>query len=223
MAVTGGVLTVGSIDLTAGTLAVVAGGEITGGTTITDGSGTSTIFTDGTLDGVTWEGTLALEGVTQASLLTITTSLDVLNAAGNGPGEIDITGPGAELDFDSSMTINGTGGNLVINIGTSSPQAQFLSVGANDVLTFGTAVSLNQVAAGSSIDLSDVGGATGGTIVNDGTMSFTSGTGSSAIINPGTFINNGKIIVVGGGGPGSRRRGCVARAAGSRSRSARPD
>ncbi len=200
LVVEGGVLTVGSIDLTSGTLAVIALGEITGGTTITDGAGTSTIFTDGTLDGVTWMGTLALEGVAQASLLTITTSLNVLNAAGNGPGEIDITGPGAEMDFGSSMTLDGTGGNLVINIGTSSPQAQFLSVGSDDVLTLGTAVSLNQIAAGSSIELSDVGGTTGGTIINNGTMSFTSGTGSGAIVNVANFVNNGTIINVGGGG-----------------------
>ncbi len=116
----GGVLAIGSIDFTAGTLEVISGGEITGGTTITDGSGTSTMFTDGTLDGVTWEGTLALTGVSQASLLTITTSVNVLNAGGNGPGEIDITGPEAEMDFDGTMTLNGTGGNLVVNIGTSS-------------------------------------------------------------------------------------------------------
>jgi hypothetical protein len=198
----GGVLTVGSIDLTAGTLEVVSQGEITGGTTITDGSGTSTTFTDGTLDGVTWDGTLALDGVAQASLLTITTSLNVLNEAGNGPGEIDITGPGAEMDFDGTMTLNGTGGNLVVNIGTSSAQAQFLSVGSNAILTLGTAVSLNQAVAGSTIDLANVGGATGGTIANDGTMSFTSGAGSGAIIDPSNFVNNGTIIDVGGGSSG---------------------
>jgi hypothetical protein len=94
LAITGGVLSVGSIDLTGGTLAVVGAGEITGGATITDGSGTSTIFQDGTFDGVTWKGTLALHGVTQASLLTITKSLTVLNAAGNGPGGSILPGRG---------------------------------------------------------------------------------------------------------------------------------
>ncbi len=197
----GGVLTVGSIDLTAGTLSVISGGEITGGTTITDGSGTFTRFTDGTLDGVTWMGTLALDGVAQASLLTITTGLTVLNAAGNGPGEIDITGPGAEMDFDGTMTLDGTGGNLVMNIGTSSAQAQYMGIGANALLTLGTAVSVNQIAAGSTVHFIDVGGATGGTLVNNGTMSFTSGTGSGAFVTASNFINNGSINVVGGGGP----------------------
>jgi hypothetical protein len=105
---TDAILTVGSIDLTAGTLFVGSGGEITGNTTITGGSDTTTTFIDGTLDGVTWMGTLALTAITQTSSLSITTGLTVLNTKGNGPGEIDITGlGGATLDFESSMTSMG--------------------------------------------------------------------------------------------------------------------
>jgi hypothetical protein len=194
----GGVLTVGSIDLTAGTLEVVSAGEITGGTTITDGSGTSTIFSDGTLDGVTWKGTLALTGVVQSSLLTITTSLNVLNTAGNGPGEIDVTGPGATVNIDSTMTLNGTTTNLLINIGTSGSQNEFLSVGSNDVLTFGSLVTVSQTAAGSDIWLTDV--STNGTLINHGTIALTSGAGSAAEINPNSFTNAGTINLTGGGG-----------------------
>ena len=191
----GGVLTVGSIDLTAGTLAVISQGEITGGTTITDGSGASTIFTDGTLDGVTWEGTLALDGVAQASLLTVTTSLNVLNAAGNGPGVINITGPGAEMNFDSTITLNGTTTNLLINIGTSGQNAS-LSVGSTDVLTFGSLVTVSQTAAGSVAKINDV--STDGAVVNNGTLSFTAGAGAAALINLQNFTNSGVINVDGG-------------------------
>jgi hypothetical protein len=197
---TDGVLNVGSIDLTAGTLVVVSGGEITGNTTITDGPDTTTSFVDGTLDGVTWKGTLALTDVTQTSSLTITTGLTVLNAAGNGPGEIDITGlGGATLDFENSMTIDGTGGNLLINLGVAggSPTPnEFLTVGSNDVLTLGSHVSVNQTAAASSVFISDQ--STGGTVVNDGTMSFTAGAAASAEINPDSFTNNGIINAAGG-------------------------
>src|SRR3984957_19887235 len=192
----GTVFTVGTIDMTNGTLEVISGSTITGGTIIAQPAG-NFIATDGTLDAMTWRGTLGLLGVVQSSLLSVTTSLNVLNAAGNGPGEIDVTGPGATMNIDSSMTLNGTGGNLVINIGTSSTQGEFLAVGSTNILTLGTAVSLNQVAAGSTIHFDDV--STDGTIVNNGTMTFTSGAGSSAIIDPGAFINNGTINLIGGG------------------------
>ncbi len=186
----------GSINLTAGTLAVVSGATITGHTTIADGPSTTTIFQGGTLDGVTWKGTLGLTGVTQSSLLDISTSLNVLNAAGNGPGVIAITGPGATMNIDSSMTLNGTNGNLLINMGTGGSQSEFLSVGSGVVLTLGSLVTLSQTAAGSDVWLSDV--STSGTLVNNGTLSFTSGAGSSAEINPNTFVNNGLIQESGG-------------------------
>jgi hypothetical protein len=197
---TDAILTVGSIDLTAGTLFVGSGGEITGKTTITAASDATTTFIDGTLDGVTWMGTLGLTDITQASSLSITTGLTVLNSGGSGPGEIDITGlGGATLDFESSMTINGTGGNLQINIGVAggSPTPnEFITVGSNDVLTLGSNVSVNQTAAASSVFISDQ--STGGTLVNDGTMSFTAGAAASAEVNPDSFTNNGIINAAGG-------------------------
>ncbi len=134
--------------------------------------------------------------MTQSSLLTITGSLNVLDKAGSGPGEIDITGPGAELNFESSMTLDGTGGNLLINIGTSAAQSEFLSIGSSDILTLGTAVSLNQTAAGSSVRIDDV--SVQGTLVNAGTMTFAAGAGSSAIINPDRVVNLGTINESGG-------------------------
>ena len=69
------------------------------------------------------------------------------------------------------------------------------------MVTLGTAVSLNQIMAGSTIHLADNGGASGGTIVNDGTITLSSGTGSGAIFNPSNFVNNGTIIDIGGGIP----------------------
>ena len=193
----GGIYQASTIDATLGTLNI--GGEITGGT-INYNNNAVFLAQGGTLDGVTWQGTLALDAVGVSNALTVTTGLDVLNAAGNGPGTIEITGSGADLDFDSSMTLNGTGGNLLINIGTSTTQNQFLSINTDDTLTLGTAVSVSQIAAGSTIDISNEGGASGGMIVNDGTMSFSSGAGSGAFINPSNFINNGLMTLTGGGG-----------------------
>jgi Hint domain len=192
-----GTLTVSTINLDDGTLRLAGGGEITGNTTINAKNGTFFQSVDGTLDGVTWLGApLTLEGVTQSSLLTVTTSLNVLNAAGTGPGEIDITGQGASLNIDSTMTLDGTGGNLAINIGAPGSGIEFLSVGSGDVLTLGSLVTVSQTAAASDVMLDDI--STNGTIVNNGTMSFIAGAGASAQINPDSFANNGRINVDGG-------------------------
>ncbi len=191
----GGVLTAGTINAIAGTLNV--GGEITGATVNFNNNATF-LPQDGTLDNVTWKGTLALAALGVSNILAITTGLSVLNAAGNGPGEIDITGLGAELNVESSMTLNGTGGNLLINIGGlgGAGNNEYLSVGSNDILTFGTAVTLSQTSAGSNVRLNDV--STLGTIINNGMLSFTAGAGSSALINVQDFTNNGTIIAQGG-------------------------
>ncbi len=194
-----GVLTAGTINATAGTLNV--GGEISGGKVVFNNNAVL-LPQGGTLNGVTWEGTLALNALGVSDSLEVASSLSVLNAAGNGPGEIDITGPStsADLDFESSMTLNSaSGGNLVINLGSSTTNTQYLSIGSNISLTLGTAVSLNQVGAGSTLSLIDNGGAFGGTIVNDGTIMLTTGPGSGASVTASNFINNGTIIDVGGG------------------------
>jgi hypothetical protein len=196
----GGVLSAGSINLTSGTLSVVSGAEITGSATISAAPLAITNFIDGTLDGVTWKGTLGLTGVTQSSLLTITSGLQVLNAAGNGPGEIDITGPGAALNIASTITLDGTAATLPIDIGASGGNTDFLSVGSGDVLTLGSLAALHQTAAGSAVALTDID--TGGTIVNAGTMQFTAGAGASAQIGLSDFTNDGTINEQGGAANG---------------------
>jgi len=195
----GGTLTMtGTLNFTAGTLAVLSGGELSGAT-VDNTADNSVSFIDGILDNVTWLGNLDLTGVTQASLLTLTGGLTVFSDAGESAGgTINITGPGAELDIGSSMTLNGTaGGNLVINIGVSAAQSEDLAVDSSDVLTLGSLTSVNQSAAGSTVNFIDV--ATGGTIVNQGTMSFTSGAGSAANITVSNFTNSGTVTLVGGG------------------------
>ncbi len=185
----GGVLTADAVQLTAGTLSVVSGAQISNAT-ITDNAGT-TVFTDGTLDNVTWRGTLGLDGVTQASLLTITGSLAVLDVTGTQPGAIDITGPGAELDIASSMTLDGSGGELPIDVGASASATEVLAIGSADILTLGSNVALAQTAAGSAVDIGNI--SIGGTLVNSGTMSFNAGPGASASISTDTFVNRGTI------------------------------
>ncbi len=193
-----GTLTVQTID-NMGTLLVSGGGEITGGTTIKAEAGSSFDAHSGTLDGVTWQGTLSLDDLTQASSLDVTSGLNVLNLAGDGPGEIDIAGPGATMEFDGTTTLNGTGGNLLINIGASGAQNEFLSVGASGILTLGSAVIVQQTVAGSDVWLSF---ANKGTLINDGTIAMNAaGSGAAAQINGDVFINNGTVETDGSGGP----------------------
>ena len=189
----------GTLNLTAGMLAVVSGGELSGATVDNTANSGSFIATDGILDNVTWLGNLDLFGVAQASLLTLTGKLTVFSdASESAGGTINIAGPGAELNIGNSMTLNGNaGGNLVINMGVASAQAQFLGVNSSDVLTLGRLTSVNQSAAGSTVEFVDV--TTGGTIVNQGTMLFTSGAGSGAFVTVSNFTNSGTVTLVGGG------------------------
>ena len=71
----------GTLNLTAGMLAVVSGGELSGATVDNTANSGSFIATDGILDNVTWLGNLDLLGVAQASLLTLTGKLTVFSDA----------------------------------------------------------------------------------------------------------------------------------------------
>ena len=141
-----GTLTATTINLTAGTLDVVGGGEIAGAT-ITAGPGTSFQAVDGTFAGTTtWQGSLLLNGITQAQLLTVTGSTDITGAL-SGNGTIDLssgatlelggTASGGTIEFDDagstlkldapsgfSETIFGlTTGDVIDLVGTSVKSA----------------------------------------------------------------------------------------------------
>jgi hypothetical protein len=118
----GGELTANTIFLTAGTLDDVAGGTIVG-VTIVAGPGTTFQAIDGTIAGTTWHGPLVLSTTVQASLLTVTDSLTLLNATGTGSGELDLTGIGADIDFNSSVTLDGLTGDAGLQINVTSSVA----------------------------------------------------------------------------------------------------
>src|SRR5207245_10216264 len=140
LVVEGGELTANTINLSAGTLDDVGGGTIVGAT-IVAGPGTTFQAIDGTIVGTTWHGPLVLSTTVQASLLTVTDSLTLLNASGTGSGELDLTGIGADIDFSSSVTLDGLTGDAGLQLHVTSSVANgpsaLLRVAQGATLTIG--------------------------------------------------------------------------------------
>ncbi len=164
--------------------AMLNGGTIHGGTVTPAGLA----FTNsGALDGVTYKGTLALAAAN--SSVHIKNGLTALNAAGNGPGTINVTGSGATLNFDDTQIFDNATINVGGSPGTSSSISASDTTGSGTMLTFGPSLTINQVGNA---------GIFGAWIVNQGTIN--AGTaGASFGISPSTFTNQGTINATGNG------------------------
>lgn len=183
-----------------GPLTLGVGGVIHGGTIQDSGGGL--IGASGTLDGVSYRGTL---GLTHAhDLLTVADGV-TLTGAGSG---ISLVGNGAALIFSGSQTLNATvaiggsgaeadletglsGSTLVLAASSVVTQtgrlAGFIEAGAT-IANQGTILAMF---AGGSFNL----GVAGGVLVNTGTISV--GNGDVATI--GSLVNAGQITVGTGG------------------------
>jgi hypothetical protein len=192
LVVEGGELTANTINLTAGTLDDVGGGTIVGAT-IVAGPGTTFQAIDGTIVGTTWHGPLVLSTTVQASLLTVTDSLTLLNASGTGSGELDLTGIGADIDFSSSVTLDGLTGDAGLQINVTNSVANgpssFLRVAQGATLTIGSHAHLDLSGPG-NVTISNI--SVGGAFVNDGTITAEAG---SSEIDLDSFTNAGTLIV----------------------------
>jgi hypothetical protein len=158
-------------------MTLASGGTISGGTIVDAGGGL--VFNGGTLDNVTYQGSLELTGSASA---TIVNGLTVL------PGTIDLTGDGATLDFVATPTLSG----VTINIGAN--EADVLRADGGGTFTIGKDVTIDTGVAGLFASLTAGAGTTlnlEGTlsaIGSDGTFTLDRGIG-------GTFANDGTIIV----------------------------
>ncbi|HEX4262667.1 MAG TPA: hypothetical protein VHY76_16330 [Acetobacteraceae bacterium] len=225
----GGVLLIdGSLGLAGGTLALPAGvaaGEWQLGGTIAQGTisdpggllgvAPGTNGAGGTLDDVTWLGTLALTGAGET--LTVLDGLTILNAAGTAPGTIAVSGSGATLALSLSQTLDAA----TLNLGSDGEAAAaligtdpFESTGMTVTLGAGLAVqqtgSLALIAAAATagdalfnlgrIDAAFAGGTLtlgGAAFVNQGTIEI--GAGQTAIAAAASFDNSGLVRVDAGG------------------------
>ncbi len=197
----GGTLSVdGTLDNIGATLSIAPGatvvvtGTITGGT-ITGGTiaagGSDFLGQYGTLDGVTYQGTIDMS-LTYATLF-LADSLTMTGAGGSGAGTINLTGDGAQLIAQDNFTLD----NAVLNIGNSDSGApdilyDYDTTGAGAVLTLGPNLTVNQ--DGQYAEFSSVTYAAGDGIDNQGVINATYA-GGQLTINDVNFTNDGSIVV----------------------------
>jgi hypothetical protein len=187
----------GTFDNTGGTLdgttalgqAVLYGGTIEGGTVTPSGL---VLSSNGTLSGVTYDGTLDLSG--EETSVHLASGTAVNNAAGTGAGTINDTGAYSTLYFDNTQTFN----NATINLGSTSGESlleEYDLTGLGAVLTLGSGVTIDQ----SGYAYIETGGNAGDGIVNQGTISQAA-SGGALVIAGNSFTNDRTITAASSGG-----------------------
>jgi T5SS/PEP-CTERM-associated repeat protein len=171
-----------SLLLSAGTFDLA--GTLIGGTLAASG-GTTLIENNSTLDGVTWQGSLAIAPNINLNVLG---GLTAETAAGTQPGTIDMSGGAAALFVLDSETLNnmtielgGTGGDILLNYNT-----------AGGTVTLGGGFVLNQ--SGGFNEL--INEFDGDAITNAGQFNVN---GGELTVFFGNFTNSGTILVNNGG------------------------
>ncbi len=188
---TGATLSVGTGGF-AGPSTVVEG-TILNGTIVDSASGMS--FIGGKLSNVTYDGTLNLGA--SASVFVIG-NLTANNAAGTGPGTINVTGTFANLIFQDTQTID----NATINIGNGTAGAGNSLIatpsvtGQTNTLTFGKNLIINHVGTFAGITQNS-GNVSPYTVINEGTIKASLAGGTLSIM-PDNFSNQGTIAVSNG-------------------------
>jgi hypothetical protein len=187
---TGAVLTVGS-GTKLGQLTLNSGGDIVGGTIKDAGSGF--VWGGGTLDGVTYDGTLDMSAA-GATLQIGPDGLIASGADGVGAGTINVTGADSSIRFVDSQTID----NATINLGGSSGYDEIYdydSTSTNHTLTLGAHLVINQT--GAAVYLADETGYAGDGFVNEGTINAQFA-GGNLFIESQSFRNLGSVTVSNG-------------------------
>jgi hypothetical protein len=134
----GATLTVGP-GTALGTITLGNSGTILDGTIKDGGSGFT--FNYGTLDGVTYDGTLDLSAT--SADLTVVDGITLHGSGGTGAGDIELTGEEAQLLIAGTTTLD----NVTIDIGSDSYYSNLVAddTGSGATLTLGTHVTLNHV------------------------------------------------------------------------------
>jgi hypothetical protein len=184
---TGATLNIGT-GTALGTLTLASGGTIKNGTIADAGSGLPIVY--GTLDGVTYQGTLDLSG--SGAALYLKHGLILTGSGGSGTGTINLTGQGSVIIAEDTEALD----NATLNIATSSGHYSI----ANDdtstngavVLTFGPHLTINQT--GNYAVFTDLYSRSGSGIVNTGTINA-GFSGGNFTISGANFTNNGTVNV----------------------------
>ena len=170
-----------------GTLTLASGGTIKNGTIAASGIGI--VGSGGTLDGVTYQGTLDLSASSASVFVK-----DGFTG-GVGGATINLTGSASNLRFEGTQTAS----NATINIGNNSGFATLFNwdtAGAATV-TLGTSLTINQVGTDVQLDTSENGNTASG-LINAGTIAAGLSGGTFNILGSGFFTNQGAVNVSNG-------------------------
>ena len=181
----------GAVDAASGATLDFAAGLNNAGATVTVGAG---VLVEGLIDGGTINGAINLTASGQSLALSGGPTVD--NAAGTGPGTINVTGESAYLYFDNTQTFDGA----TINLGSTyyyAPSYLYendVNEAGNQVLTLGPGITIDiqgyaEIYAGAY---------SGDGIVSEGVINVTTA-GAPLTIAGATFTNTGTINDTGGG------------------------
>ncbi|MGA9869047.1 MAG: Hint domain-containing protein, partial [Acetobacteraceae bacterium] len=188
------VLAIGTtLAVSTGTLELNASGIIQGGTVIATGG--QAVFNSGTLNGVTYQGTLDLSA--GGANVFVENGITLEGPGGIGPGTVTLTGAGSALQVENAGILNnaditiggpsGTTGALFSTLGNFDVSDNAtLTLGTGLVVTIGTDAEF--FTGFNSHDAIDSKTALGFTTVGDGGL----------IDGLGIFLNEGGISVGGG-------------------------
>lgn len=185
----------GVLALNAGTLNLMTGGVLQGGTLSIGPSGRF-VAAGGTLSGTTVSGALAITAANAS--LTVAGNLTLTGAGGMGPGALTLGGGRARLTFNDATALN----NATVTVGAKPGNTLVFANAAgagNETVTLGPGLTLNAVAA-STIDLA-ANGAFGETLVSQGTLTVTAAASSLTFVQiasgagAGAFVNQGSIAI----------------------------
>jgi fibronectin-binding autotransporter adhesin len=209
-----GLLTVGSLNLSGGTLSIfggsdqglpvaqlnlngtmsqtggalnLQGGTISGGTLKITGG---TQEWDGTLSGVTIDGPFNLTSSVSNAYVTFTNGTKVVGSNGSGPAIINLTGLEANISFENNEIIR----NETINIGTTNVNSYYPDslVVDNGALTLASSATINAAGSASEIGIGLAAVDSYGNLINDGIIDQTEGL-LELTSDTGDVINCGEI------------------------------
>ncbi len=145
------------------------------------------LFQNGTLSGVTDEGTLDLSA--NGSRLTVNgAGITLTGTGGTGLGDVLLTGGNSYLSFTGTQTFD----NATVSIGGTGGAGFLEASGAGSTLTLGANLTVTQTGG------ARLYAATGDAIVNTGTITAGATNGTMLLLGGGSFTNQSTINVSNG-------------------------
>ncbi|MGA9865028.1 MAG: hypothetical protein WBQ75_01160, partial [Acetobacteraceae bacterium] len=188
------VLAIGTtLAFSTGTLELNANGVIEGGTVIANGG--QAVFNSGTLDGVTYQGTLDLSA--GGANVFVENGITLAGSGGIGPGAVTLTGAGSALQFETAGTLNNA--DLTIGGPSGTTDALFSTLGNFDVLDGATLTLGTHLVVTIGTDAEFFTGDNSHDAIDSKTaLGFATAGDGGLIDGSGIFLNEGGISVGGG-------------------------